>query len=235
MAPADRAHPRRVGFWVVSRHADIQAAADAARFSSERAPGADGGGTLLQDLPFGLAAGVLLNMMDDPRHHRIRRLVTPAVAPRALAAMEPELRTRSRHILDAVADRGGCDFLTEVAVELPLAGGGRPDGHSPRRPPRPAGLVQRHAGLRGSGAGPDQRDGRRRRRGHGRVRRRLVADQRRCPADDLLSTLAAATVEGDDGAEGGPLSDLELLMFFNLLVVAGSRRPATPSRWAWPP
>ena len=95
-------------------------ASDAETFSSERAPGAEGGGTIIQDLPYGFAPGVLLNMMDDPRHQRIRRLVTPSVAPRALTLMEAELRERAARIVDAVADRGQCDLLSEVAVELPL-------------------------------------------------------------------------------------------------------------------
>lgn len=123
--------PDGVGFWVLSRHAEVQAAAaDSTTFSSDRAPGAAGGGTLIQDLPHGFAAGVLLNMMDDPRHHRIRRLVTPAVTPRALAGLEDELRRRAAAILDAVdeagtpagapAGTGGCDFLTDVALELPV-------------------------------------------------------------------------------------------------------------------
>ena len=110
-----------MGFWVLSRHAEMQAiGSDAETFSSARAPDAPGGGTLIEDLPYGFAAGVLLNMMDDPRHHRIRRLVTPAVAPRALALLEAELRARTAAILDAVAARGRCDFLVDVAVELPL-------------------------------------------------------------------------------------------------------------------
>ena len=70
--------PDGVGFWVLSRHADVlTAVSDASTFSSERAPGQDGGGTIIQDLPYGFGAEVLLNMMDDPRHHRIRKLVTP--------------------------------------------------------------------------------------------------------------------------------------------------------------
>ena len=69
-------------------------------------PDAAGGGTLIEDLPFGFAAGVLLNMMDDPRHQRIRRLVTPAVAPRALALLEGELRARTAAILDACPTGG---------------------------------------------------------------------------------------------------------------------------------
>jgi len=113
--------PGDVGFWVVSSHALVlDVVSDAATFSSAGAPDAAGGGTLIEDLPYGFAAGVLLNMMDDPRHQRIRRLVTPAVAPRALALLEGELRRRTAVILDAVVDRGRCDFLMDVAVELPL-------------------------------------------------------------------------------------------------------------------
>ena len=84
--------PDGEGFWVLSRHADIQAVAgDAGRFSSAVGGGRPGGGTLIEDLPAGFAAGVLLNMMDDPRHQQIRKLLTPSVSQRALAAMEPEL------------------------------------------------------------------------------------------------------------------------------------------------
>jgi cytochrome P450 len=49
----------------------------------------------------------------------------------------------------------------------------------------------------------------------------LVARKRLAGGDDVLAAVAKATVEGEDGTES-PLSDLELLMFFNLLVAAGS-------------
>jgi len=49
--------PGDVGFWVVSSHAHVlDVVADAATFSSAGTPGADGGGTLIEDLPFGFAA-----------------------------------------------------------------------------------------------------------------------------------------------------------------------------------
>jgi len=214
--------PDGVGFWVVSSHELVRrAAGDAAWLSSERAPDAEGGGTLLQDLSYGFAPGVLLNMMDDPRHQRIRRLVTPAVAPRALALMEGELRARSRAIVEAVADRGGCDFLTDVAVELPLQAVaallGVPDG-------------DRHDLLRWSNATLDH-EGRELGASSGAAEAaaaamaayggRLLAEKHHRPSGDLLSVVATAGIAGEDGAER-PLSDLELLMFFNLLVVAGS-------------
>ncbi len=216
-APTART-PGGVGFWVVSRHADVVAGADdAATFSSERAPGASGGGTLIQDLPWGAAAGVLLNMTDDPRHRQVRRLLTPAMAPRALAALEPVLRGRARRIVAAVTERGACDFLTDVAVELPiqaLAGLlGVPEedrhdllawatttlDHEGRELGESTGAVDRAAAALAAYGGA------------------LVAERRARPGDDLLS----AAVLGGAGS-GRALDDLELLMLFNLLVVAGS-------------
>jgi cytochrome P450 len=214
--------PDGVGFWVVSTHALIaEVAGDAVTYSSERAPEGDGGGTILQDLPYGFAPGVLLNMMDDPLHHRIRRLITPAVAPRALALMEGELQARAARIVDAVADRGSCDFLADVAVELPLQAVASLLGVP---------LADRHDLLTWSNTTLDF-EGRELGETTDQVHQAaaamaayggtLVANRREHPGDDLISTLVTSTVEDANGDER-PLSDLELLMFFNLLVVAGS-------------
>jgi cytochrome P450 len=220
--PATEHTPDGIGFWVLSSHADVLAvAADAELFSSERAPGAEGGGTILQDLPYGLAPGVLLNMMDDPLHHRIRRLVTPSVAPRALSMMERELRARARGIVDAIADRGSCDFLRDVAVELPLqavaALMGVPD-------------ADRHDLMTWSNTTLDF-EGRELGETNEQVAAAassmaaygtaLIEEKRISPGDDVISMAAHARIEGGDGGER-PLTDPELLMFFNLLVVAGS-------------
>lgn len=213
--------PDGVGFWVISCHAHVlDVVADAETFSSDRAPGAEGGGTLIQDLPHGFAAGVLLNMMDDPRHHEIRRLVTPAVAPRALAAMEAELRTRTVSILEGVAEKGRCDFLLDVAVELPLQATAILLGVP---------VEDRHDLMRWSNATLDYED-----RELGETNRaaeeagastaaygtELIARKRSEGGEDMLATLCRSTVEGPDGPE--PLTDMELLMFFSLLIAAGS-------------
>jgi len=214
--------PDGVGFWVVSSYELVmQVVGDAEWFSSERAPGAEGGGTILQDLPYGFAPGVLLNMMDDPRHQRIRRLVTPSVAPKALAIMETELRQRSTAIVDAVADRGECDLLADIAVELPLQavaalmGVPHDDRHDLLRWSN-ATLDYEGRELGESSRAVEEAAGQMAAYGS-----RLMEEKRASPTGDLLSTMAAATIEGDDGVDR-PLSDLELLMFFNLLVVAGS-------------
>lgn len=214
--------PDGVGFWVLSRYADVRAAAaDAETFSSERGPGQDGGGTLIQDLPYGFGAGVLLNMTDDPRHQRVRRLLAPAVTPRALARMEAELRARTSAILDAVAEEGHCDFLRQVAMELPvqatlaLLGVPNEDRHQ---------LVEwtnatlayedRELGEETEGTRQAAAD-------MATYATELIERKRRQPADDVLTAVVQAEVEGPDG-RSEPLSALELIMLFSLLVAAGS-------------
>jgi cytochrome P450 len=214
--------PDGTGFWVISRHAEMQAiGADADTFSSARAPDAPGGGTLIEDLPYGFAAGVLLNMMDDPRHHRIRRLITPAVAPRALALLEGELRARTAAILDAVAARGRCDFLVDVAVELPLQAiamlMGIPDrDRHDLMAWTTATLTYDDRELGARSTGSEQAAAAMAAYGTA-----LIETKRAEGGADIVATVARAAIEDEDG-ELEPLSDLELLMFFNLLIAAGS-------------
>ena len=210
--------PGGEGFWVLTRHADIVAAAtDAETFSSHTGGGRDGGGTLIEDLPSGFAAGVLLNMMDDPRHRLIRRIVAPAVSPRMMRELEDELCHRTAAILDDVLARPTCDFLIEVAAELPLQAIAKLLGVP---------QADRHQLFGWANATLDYDD-----RDLGAMSEksaaagaemfaygsRLIEEKRRAPGDDLLS----AVVHGDVSA-GEPITELELQMFFNLLVHAGS-------------
>ncbi|MGH7789592.1 MAG: cytochrome P450 [Candidatus Binatia bacterium] len=213
--------PGGEGFWVLSRYTDISAAAGEPALSSAGGGGRDGGGTLIEDLPSGFAAGVLLNMMDDPRHRRIRRLVTPSVSPRTLALLEAELRARTAAILDAAAARGGCDFLIDVAAELPLQaiakllGVPQADRHqlfgwaNATLDYDDRDLGGRSEKAMAAGAAMFEYGG------------RLIAEKRRAPGDDMLSAVVHGQVEGEHGRLE-PLSELELQMFFNLLVAAGS-------------
>lgn len=214
--------PDGEGFFVVSGYAEVhEAAGEAATFSSEGAPGRAGGGTLIEDLPRGEVAGVLLNMMDDPRHHEIRRLATPAVSPRALERLEPLLAARAEAIVDEAVAAGSGDFVRDVAAELPLQA--------------IAGLLgvdqdDRHRLFAWATASLDYQD---RELGQHTERTRAAAaglsaygeallDARRAaPGSDLLSAIVQGSVTGPDGGPE-PLSDAEQLMFFHLLMAAGS-------------
>jgi cytochrome P450 len=208
--------PGGEGFWVVTRHADcLAASADPSTFSSATGPGREGaGGTLIEDLPGDYAAGVLLNMTDDPRHQRIRKLLTPAVSPRALAGLEENLRERTAAILDAAAEKGECDLVVDVAAELPL----QAIAHLLGVPQQDRHLL---FGWATATLDYDDRDlGEQSDRTQAasaamfEYGTRLVAEKRATAGADMLSRVATST--------DPELTDLEVQMFFNLLIAAGS-------------
>jgi cytochrome P450 len=210
---APTAHtPDGVGFWVVSRHADVLAIQlDPLRFSSDRAPGGTPGGTMIGDSP---GSGSMLNMMDDPRHRRIRALVSKGFTPRVIGALEPELRRRARAILAAVPPSGECDFVVDVARGLPLHAiclllGVPQDDRDQlcdwmdRGLESEAGIIlNREYGGKLAQYGIE-----------------LIARRRREPGRDLLSIVLAASLPSEDPPR---LSDAELMYFFTLLFTAGS-------------
>lgn len=58
--------------------------------------------------------------MDPPLHQKVRRIVRAAFTPKAVDACEPVFREHARRIIDAVIGRGECEFVEDVAAELPL-------------------------------------------------------------------------------------------------------------------
>lgn len=211
------------GFWVLSRHADIAAAAaDAATFSSCGGPGRDGGGTLIEDLPRGYT-GVLLNMTDDPRHQRFRSLLAPALSPRSIRSLGQDLRRRAATIVAGAVERGDVDLLTDVAAELPLQAAATLLGVP---------QTDRRSMIEWADAMLDHEDG-----DLGATSERsaaaaaamfdygrdLIARRRTEPGDDLLSLAVHGQID-DDEAVGGrrALRDDELQLLFSLLVAAGT-------------
>jgi len=214
--------PGGEGFWCLTRHDDVAwAARQALLFSSVSGGSRIGGGTLIEDLPPDFAAGVLFNMQDDPRHQYVRRLVTPSVSPRRLRQIEDGLADRCAVLLDEALDRDPCDFLVEVAAELPLQaiasllGVPQEDRHFL--------LDWADATLDYDDHNPGETSARAQEAGTAMAAycSRLLEAKRSCPADDILSIITTAQLP-EDASPGGPLSDLEQQMFFHLLVAAGS-------------
>src|SRR5207245_11803074 len=63
--------------------------------------------------------GAMINMAAR-RHTKLRRLVSAGFTPRTINQVEQSVQTQARRIVDAVAPKGGCDFIEEVAAALPL-------------------------------------------------------------------------------------------------------------------
>jgi cytochrome P450 len=213
--------PDGEGFWSVATYAEILAVLkDPVTFSSVTGGDRPFGGTLLQDLAI---AGQVLNMMDDPRHSQIRRLVSSGLTPRMIRLVEDDLRARTRRLLDAVVPGEPFDFLVDIAAELPmqmiciLLGVPESERHwlfeaiEPQFDfggSRKASLAQMSAEEAGS-----------RMYAYGQE---LIASKRAEPTDDLLSVVANAKPEDFEGEAASAMSDLELYLFFSLLFSAGA-------------
>ena len=205
--------PDGEGFWSVAGYAEVlHVLKEPVRYSSETGGERPYGGTLLQDLP---VAGIVLNMMDDPRHGRIRRLVSKGLTPLTLRNLEGELRRRTGVLLDAVPEREPFDFLVDVAAELPLQmicflmGIAEDDRHELFAAVEPGFDFRAGNGTERAPATFDMLA-----YGHA-----LIAEKRARPTDDMLSVVVHAQLDDEDPPR---LTDDELYMFFSLLFAAGS-------------
>jgi cholest-4-en-3-one 26-monooxygenase len=114
---ADLMQAEQRGFWAVSRYRDIvEISLDQERFSSER------GTVLNNDLTEDRMAQLRLWMInqDAPRHTKLRKLINKGFTKRIIEQMDRHVRELSAGIVDRVARRGECDFVADVASELPL-------------------------------------------------------------------------------------------------------------------
>lgn len=203
------------GFWVLSKHDDIaRANRDHRTFSAESGPGRRGGGIMIRDIEAGI--GVNMIMTDPPRQQQMRQIVNGGFSPRGVRRLEEYCRDVTRALFDRVIDRGECDFVGEIAAELPLQ------------------VIAEILGLPEA----DRRDvftwtnralddtvpPEDRLAAMGEMYRyanELAERRRREPADDIVSAIANAAIPGRDGVVR-PFDAMEILNFFQLVATGGS-------------
>ena len=159
--------------------------------------------------------------MDDPRHARLRRIVSRAFTPRMILGFEDNVQLAAARIVDDLLERGPCDFVEHVAARLPLSiicqMMGIPDSSYA--------MVLHDTNVILSGIdpdiiseNPDEAVGQILTAGGelaGLVTE-LCAARVQEPKDDLITALATANIDGEQ------LTSAELASFFILLVVAGN-------------
>jgi hypothetical protein len=200
-----------LGFWALSRHADVLAAfKDVETFSNRH-------GVSLDRDAFHERADTTMSFlaMDPPRHTRMRALVSRGFTPRRVAELEPRIREIAREHLAACARAERCDFIADFAGKLPmdvvseLLGVPQADRAALRAFADQ--VVHRDEGVRGMPAAA----------GEAALRMlhyftEMLAERRRRPRDDLTGALLAAEIDGDR------LSDREVIGFLFLMIVAGN-------------
>jgi methyl-branched lipid omega-hydroxylase len=209
--------PPGPGYYALVTHADI---VEASRRPQDFCSG--GGAINVTDMPADLNEyfGSMINM-DDPRHAKIRRIVSRAFSPRMIQRFEDQVQSVAERIVEEVLAKGAGDFVTDVAARLPLKiicdmmgipesgyrtvfdnsnvilGGADPEFVAE---------TDDQVALQLLEAGQTLKD----------LVEELGRHRREHPSDDLVSALVNANIDGES------LTDQELGSFFILLVVAGN-------------
>ncbi|GAA1874390.1 cytochrome P450 [Actinomadura bangladeshensis] len=200
-----------LGFWALSRHADVAAAfRDHATFSSSH-------GVSLEPSAWGPHAHRTMSFLalDPPRHTRMRALVSKGFTPRRVKEMADGIRALTLRHLEPALDKGEFDFVADFAGLLPMdvisemMGVPEADRVEVRRLADT--VVHREEGL--NDVPPAGMDAALTLVGYYQD---MVAERRRKPSGDLTSALLDAEIDGDR------LDDTEIIAFLFLMVVAGN-------------
>jgi cytochrome P450 family 142 subfamily A polypeptide 1 len=154
--------------------------------------------------------------LDDPEHRRRRSLVNKGLTPRRVQDHEPKVRALCHELVDRVAPLGRCDFVRDIAAPLPMIVIGDLLGVEPEDRDR---LLDWSDDLMGgtSMTAPQEAMDRAFRafEQYAAYSRRVVADRRARPRDDMMSTLVHAEIDGQK------LGDEDLLQEGLLILVGG--------------
>jgi cytochrome P450 len=207
-------YPEEGGFWSVTRADDVrEVSLDWETYSSER-----GGVTALTHVvPLELQTAMFI-AMDPPKHDRLKMLFQRGFTPRRIAEHEGAIRAIAERVLDGVAERGGCDLVTEVAQPVVSRVIGSFMGIPERDDLAWATLMNSALGLGDDDLNPG---------GVAQIVeedipeifercRAMIAERREKPTDDLTSVLVHAEIDGER------LEEHEIVMGFFLLVAAGN-------------
>ncbi|MFN3216912.1 MAG: cytochrome P450 [Acidimicrobiales bacterium] len=204
------------GFWAITRLAHLKEINRQATLFSSNA-----GGTQMQEPQPDSAVDSfqrdnLMLSMDPPRHTRYRKLVNRGFTPRMISLLDDYLENRTAMILDRVCEKGTADFVTDIAAELPLQAIAEMMGI-------PLEDRQKIFEWTNKMIGTDDPDFV---TSHDEIgaafgelytySHALQQERRDKPADDIITTLLNADIDGEQ------LNETEFDMFFLLLCVAGN-------------
>ena len=210
--------PGGEGFWVISRYDEIvKTARDKVTFSSESGGDREGGGTMIEDLPRSIGPGSVINMMDDPRHQALRRLIAPGITNKRIAAIETVLvNAAEKAAAEAVKQCEG-DLVSDIAAELPLLAIASLLGISREDRYQVFAWINAVLDYSDRELGEKSQSSAEAMQQFTAFGQRFVEARRQAPGDDLISM--AVTGELRDGL--GKLTPMEQLMVFSVVMVAG--------------
>ncbi|MFP1153601.1 cytochrome P450 [Mycobacterium sherrisii] len=212
------------GYWVVSKHKHVlEVSTDRDGVWSSHAKGSN----IRYDDDIApeemeLTKDNLLIDQDAPHHTRLRKLVSRLFTPRAVGALRPGLQAAAQRIAAQAAADGAGDFVADIAAELPLVaiadllGVPQEDRHKLFE------WTNAMMSFDNADTATDARTAYAEVLGYSY---QLAEQRKRCPADDIVTLLVNAEVDGDT------LSELEFGWFVILLAVAGNETTRNATTW----
>jgi cholest-4-en-3-one 26-monooxygenase len=207
-------YPSEAGFWSVTKAEDVHAVSrDWETYSSEL-----GGVTVFAEIfPLELARAMFIGM-DPPKHDRLKALFQRGFTPKRIADHEERIRAITVRVLERLEGRERCDLVAEVAQPVVSRVIGSFMGISEEEDAIWARIMNSALAPDDADLAPEGIDG---------VLgkdipemfercRRLIAERRETPTDDLMSVLVHAEVDGEK------LDETEIVMGFFLLMAAGN-------------
>ncbi|WP_282782425.1 cytochrome P450 [Nocardia sp. CC201C] len=201
------------GYWVVTKLDDIKEISKRSDiFSSEENTAVIRFNSDITRDEIEIQRHLLLNQ-DPPRHTKLRRIISKGFTPRAVESLRAALRERAEHIVHEAKKTGGGDFVEQVACELPLQAIAELIGV----PQEDRGKIFQWTNQMISYDDPEfEGDHKMATAEVMGYAWNLAEEKKKCPMDDIVTTLLQADVEGE------ALASDEFAWFVILLAVAGN-------------
>jgi cytochrome P450 len=220
--------PDDEGYWAVVRHADVVAvskANDVFSSSPER------GGVMFQNVPAQLLEETQsILAMDEPRHTVVRRLVHSAFTPRQIRLIDQQIRNQASTIVTELLAEGPRDFVEQVSTRLPLWTISEMLGVPLEQRDRLVGAVDDMVGINDPEYAVDGDPLMTLLGGIGTlhdIAQDLIDARRAQPAEDLMTALVQAEVDGEK------LTDDDIRSYFCLLAIAGNDTTRNTTSHGW--
>lgn len=207
-----------VGFWVITKQKDLDYVSKNPKLFSSHERSC----LLMEsdDEQLELMRMMMINM-DPPQHLNYRRLVRSAFTPKAVDAYEERFRQVAKEIVnDAVTD-GRCEFVEEIAAELPLIAICEIMGVPLEQRKRLFELTNIMLGMDDPDLAASAEDGQNAAAEMYMIAMEIAATHKESPRNDIVGVLLSGTVDDE------PLSEGDFCNFFLMLIVAGNETTRT--------
>ena len=207
-----------LGFWAITRQRDLDFVSKNPQIFSSRERSC-----LLHepdDEQLALMQTQLINM-DPPQHLKYRRLVRSAFTPKAVDSYTERFREIAREIVDSAVQGGRCEFVRDIASELPLIAICELMGVPLERRQRLFELTNIMLGMDDPELTTSVEDGTNAMIEMFMMAMEIAAAHKLDPANDIVDVLLSGTVEDE------PLSEEDFCNFFLMLIVAGNETTRT--------